>query len=260
MWNAELREQTKAALEDSDSCGSSPGRQTQPRALVLPRRRLSDSPNTPTDLSIASLSLDPSHAYPDSRPARRLEHPRCTQHSECSLEAGADTVNAPNTLDEIDAHTRIPGDQQISSQRPDDSLLHDKACIHDRMYGEENSATTPISQEPDEKCLADDVPMEKKGNAAVSTAVQDLLKPVESQVGDWKIFSARQGLEQYEELRCRLWRPPDDTQVYAAAVDYGRPSDVSGYCTEESSKFDSSSLCADPPVKQPISLDRRCDC
>lgn len=109
---------------------------------------------------------------------------------------------------------------------------------------------------PTDICAASSAAVDKDGGISVPSAIQDLLRPLAATTDDWKISSARPGLEQYSNLRCRLWRPPDDTQIFAAAVDYGQPSDVSGYCTEDSKYL--SSTCADPPEHLPLALDRRC--
>lgn len=95
----------------------------------------------------------------------------------------------------------------------------------------------------------------EKSCSAEPSAIRGLLEPPGVQQ-DWKISSARPGLEQYADLRCRLWRPPDDEQVFAAAADFGKASDVSGYCSEDSKYLSSS--CADPPEHLPLALDRRC--
>lgn len=281
---AELRQQTQACLRDSYD--NSPERSLQPRAPALHHRH-SSSPETPTDLSVTSVSFEAARACSLRAAARcpplatSVEHSVCSSHASGSqVQGGGDVAcemvasaadpagmlavaDGPCSAHVIGAHSQ----QSDNPQVPATSIRH-------RNSGEvSEGGKFPSVQLSWDDSRADskwDTSMahfvdswhvrsavvDKDRGSTVPSAIQGLLRPVGARTQDWKISSARPGLEQYADLRCRLWRPPDTEQILAAAADFGKASDVSGYCSEDS-KYMSSS-CADPPEHLPLALDRRC--
>jgi hypothetical protein len=159
-------------------------------------------------------------------------------------------IEHPESLSSIRAASRHAQSESEQHQPPPLSYDGIKEDVKEHSHQSQGMGM------PVDGCAVSAAAVNKDVGATVSAAVQELLRPVGTIKDDWKISSARPGLEQYADLRCRLWRPPDEAQIFAAAIDYGQPSDVSGYCTEDSKCMSSS--CTELPENQLVTLDRRC--